>query len=350
LENFFGGEGFEGGDGGFGDGGDGIVVVGDAGGFVDELEAMGECAEVGEGVGGLLPGNAEAGRGGEGGLGVELVVIAGEAEGKAGVGGGVEPFNLRAGVASEVLGGVAGAVENGEVVFGLVFYDDALGVDVGFKAAVPFDVIARDHGDDGDVGRPIGGAEMLEHVAGKLEDDGVIRANAREGFEEGSSDVAADEDAVAEFLAEDGSEHGGGGGFALGARHPECEIGGASLGEEADFGGDGDAGGAGGGEVLISERNGGGGDDEVGLGEVFFAVFAESIGDGEALELGEGIGELGGGSGIGDKDFSALGDEPARDGDAAAEVAQALDGDALVGERGHGFIVMDWGRFAIMGV
>ncbi len=80
LDHGFWREGGERGGGGFGNGGDGIVVVADAAVLVNQLEAMGEAAEVGDGFLRIIPWDVEGAGGGEGGLGVELIVGAGDAE------------------------------------------------------------------------------------------------------------------------------------------------------------------------------------------------------------------------------------------------------------------------------
>ena len=178
-------KGVEGGDGGLGDGGDRVVVVAHAGGgLVDELEAVGQAGEVGEGGLGLVERDAEEGGGGEGALGVELVVAAGDAEVEraavcyavvddAGAGGGGEGHRAF----------VFGA-EDGEVVGALVADDVFFGLAVFGFGAVPLDVVAGDEGDECDVGGPAHVAEVVEHVAGELEDGDVGCVDAVEVGEE----------------------------------------------------------------------------------------------------------------------------------------------------------------------
>lgn len=233
----------------------------------------------------------------------------------------------------ERLAGGIVLIEDGEIGWGLKFDQYGFGGEIGFDRAVPFEVILGQHGDQCDMRAPAHGAEVFEHVAGEFEDDQIIGGDLREGFEERAAYVSAD--VGAEFFGEHCAEHGGGGGFSLGAGDAEGALCGAALKEEADFGGDGDAGGAGGLEIDVVERNGGGGDDEAGVLEIFVAMFAQAEFDGEAGELFYGIGEGIGGVFVGYEDVSALAGEPFSDGDAAAEAAQAHNGDRTIFEVLH---------------
>src|SRR5205823_4301441 len=98
------------------------------------------------------------------------------------------------------------------------------------------------------------------------------------------ADIAADVGGVAAL--QDSGKHGRRGGFSLGAGDAE-NGGGATLDEQANFGGDGDAGCAGGLKIKIGGGKGGRSDDKIRGGEVLLAVLAEVVFDVETFKLFE---------------------------------------------------------------
>lgn len=203
------------------------------------------------------------------------------------------------------------------------------GGDVVVEGAVAVEVVGGDHGDDGDVGRPVCLLKIFEHEAGELEDDLVIGLDIGELEEEGAADVAADVGGISGL--EHRAQESGGGGFSLGAGDAG-DGGWAALDEEADFGGDGDFVLAGDLEKAGLGRDGGRGNDEVGVCEVGVAVAAEVKFDGQVFKLGFGFAQGFFGGFVGDEDVCALLGQPAGDGDSAAESAEADDGDVFSGE------------------
>ena len=289
LNDALGGERFERGDGGFGDGGDGVVEKAYAERFVNQLQTVGKAGEVGDGALGIVAGNSHQPGGRVGGLGVGLVVPAGENQLEGGAIGCGEWHDPRGSGGGEVGGAGVVGVEHGKVVGALESDDVFLCFEIGVGRAMPIEMIVGQHRHHAHVRGPAHGGEVFEHEAGEFENDQMGFVDLVQFAEQRPADVAADPDCVAGL--EHFAEEGGGGGFALAAGDAE-DGGGAAFDEEADFGGDGNAGVDGGLEKVVARRNGGGGDDQIGLCEILEVVLAEMKLDGQTGELLNGPGEF----------------------------------------------------------
>ena len=135
---------------------------------------MRQAAEIGDAALRFIPGNTLCTGGGESGLGVELIVLAGDVQVEELSVLAAEENHLRLRGSREDKALRTFFVKNRKVRRLLVLDECSLSRDVMIERAVAIEMVRRDHRHHRDVRRPIHLLQILEHEAGDFQNDLVF--------------------------------------------------------------------------------------------------------------------------------------------------------------------------------